>query len=427
MENTAYTSHVLDNGLTVLLRENHSAPIISYWIWYRVGARNEVPGKTGISHLVEHMQFKGTKTFPGLEPANEIYRNGGIMNAETGLDWTVYYETMPAERIGAVIEMEADRMVNSLFDPKEAESEKNVILSERIGADGEKIFRLLDAMRKAAFPHHPYGRNPYGEIEDLYRLTCDDIYEHYRTWYVPNNAVITAAGDFNTDEMLRRIEAAFGNIPPRPVPLLNIPQEQPVSGPLRLEVHGYGDLNDLRLYWQVPGAKSSAIPALVLLNSILTGPRTLNSFDENSFPNRTSRLFRKLVSSGMSAALVGDYLPTLDPYILSISTLINPGVNTEDVRGAIFEELEGIARNGVLPAEIEKARKQMRAVLAYAAEDINTSASWMGFSSMLGDPGWHIGLPERLENVRPEDISRAAGTILRRDNCVTGIFIPEKE
>ena len=130
---TTYSTHVLDNGLTILLKEIHTAPVISHWVWYRVGSRNEIPGKTGLSHWVEHMQFKGTQKFPSEFIDREISRHGGHMNAFTYLDWTAFFETMPADAIDAAIDMEADRMSNSLYDPEEVESERTVIISEREG------------------------------------------------------------------------------------------------------------------------------------------------------------------------------------------------------------------------------------------------------------------------------------------------------
>ena len=423
----SYTTHILDNGLTVLLQEIHSAPIISHWVWYRVGSRSEVPGKTGVSHWVEHMQFKGTAERPGEEMDRTIARNGGIWNAFTYMDWTAFFETLPADRIGIALDLEADRMVNSLFDPEEVESERSVILSEREGSENDPTFRLTESLRKTAFPHHPYGTEVIGETEDLERLTRDDLYEHYRTWYVPNNAVLTMAGDFDSDEILRRIEAAYGKIPARPVPELRIPPEEAIRGPLTVEEHGPCDITHLRMDWHAPGAADPDVFALTLLDSILAGPTSMNMFGRGGIANRTSRLYRKLVRSGMAAAIGGGFSPTVDPYLFSLSALVNPGTGTEEVREAVYEELESIAREGVLPAEIEKARKQARAIFAYSAENITNQAHWLGYSSMFADPTWYTGYLPRLDSVRAEDISRIAGTCFRRDNSVTGIYSAEEK
>ena len=247
MINKTYTAHILDNGLTVLLQENHYAPIISHWVWYRVGSRNEISGKTGISHFVEHMQFRGTERFPGKEAVKEITRNGGDLNACTSLDWTAFYETMPAERIGIAIDIEADRMVNSLFNPNEVETERAVIVSEQEGDESAPICRLINSIRKSAFPHHPYGRDLFGEIDDLHNLTRNDLLDYYHTWYTPNNAVVTVSGDFDTEEMLHRIDAAYGCIPDHPVPIVDIASEDPISELRKIEAQGCSECNNLRM------------------------------------------------------------------------------------------------------------------------------------------------------------------------------------
>ncbi len=427
MTNETYTTHVLDNGLTVLLQENHSSPIISHWIWYRVGSRNEVPGKTGISHFVEHMQFKGTKNFPERDPSWEISRNGGEMNAFTLLDCTGFYETMRADRIGIAIDSEADRMENSLFDPEETELERSVVLSEKLIGESDPASHLEGSIKKAAFPNHPYRHAIIGETEDLYSLTRDDLYEYYRTWYAPNNAVVSMVGHFNTDEMLRRLEASYGHIPERPVPAMDIPPEKPISAPVRIEAHGESTCRRLYLDWHIPGWRDPVIPAVILLHNIFTGPFSMNIYEEGSMLCRTSRLFQKLVTGELASDVYCNLTPALDPYIFGITARVASRVEVETVSDAIFEEIESIARKGIPPAEIEKARKQAKAAFAWADEDVTHRAHWLGYSSMFADPAWYDDCLKRIENVSPEDISRAAETLLRRDNCVTGIYFAEKE
>ncbi len=179
------TTH-LSNGLTVHLKEIHTAPIISSWMWYRVGSRYELPGLTGLSHWVEHMQFKGTPSYPAGKLDRLIEREGGTWNAFTYLDWTTFYETMPKEKIELAFNLEADRMVNSRFEKNEVESERTVIISEREGSENEPLFKLGEAVQKAAFPHHPYRYEVLGEKADLYRIQRKDLLTHYRdllfTW-----------------------------------------------------------------------------------------------------------------------------------------------------------------------------------------------------------------------------------------------------
>ncbi len=211
-----HTKKVLPNGMTVMLKEIHTTPLISVWVWYRVGSRDEVPPLTGISHLVEHMQFKGTPEFPAEVMDRAVAREGGARNAFTFLDWTTYFETMPADKIDLALRIEADRMVHSLFDPQEFSSERTVVISEREGNENEPLFLLGEAVQQAAFRVHSYHHEIIGDLADLKTLRRDDLYAHYRAFYVPNNAVITVAGDFETSQMLARIEQLFGPIPAGP-------------------------------------------------------------------------------------------------------------------------------------------------------------------------------------------------------------------
>src|SRR5512133_686281 len=192
---------VLPNGLTIHLKEIHSAPIISHWVWYRVGSRDETPGTTGISHWVEHMQFKGTPTFPASVLDKAISREGGVWNAFTHLDWTTYYETLPANKIDLALRLEADRMLNSLYAPDEVTAERTVILSEREGSENEPLFRLGEAVQIAAFKTHSYGHEVIGYREDLLRMGRAELYNHYRSFYNPANALIAISGDFQTEEI----------------------------------------------------------------------------------------------------------------------------------------------------------------------------------------------------------------------------------
>ena len=212
MQNT--TRYTLPNGLLILLKEIHNAPVISQWIWYRVGSRDEQPGKTGISHWVEHMQFKGTPRFPANTLDKAIARLGGYWNAYTHLDWTTYFETMPADKIELAIQLEADRMVNSTFDPAEVASERTVIISERQGSENEPVFQLSEAVQTSAFSTHNYRHEVIGDLTDLQTMQRDDLFSHYRTYYIPNNAVLAMAGDFETESMLERLRQAYETIPP---------------------------------------------------------------------------------------------------------------------------------------------------------------------------------------------------------------------
>ena len=405
-----------------MLKEIHTAPVVSHWVWYRVGSRNELPGKTGLSHWVEHMQFKGTARFPSEVLERLISRQGGHMNAFTYLDWTAFYETLPAEKIAVAIEMEADRMTNALYDPDEVESERTVILSEREGQENDPTFRLNEAIRRAAFPNHPYGTEIIGEKEDLRRITRDDLYDHYRKYYAPNNAVLTMAGDFDTDEMLCFLDKTYRSVQPKEIPACDVRPEGLIPEPIKLEEHGPCDITTMQMIWRAPSGNDPDIFPLSILDSILSGPCSLNMFGQGSVANRTSRLYQKLVRSRMAVAIGGGYVTTIDPYIYTLSVFVRPGLDPSEIAAAVNEEMERIIREGISDEELRKARKQARAMFAYSCENITNQAYWLGYSSMFAGPSWYTDYLHNLDRVTAEDVSRLAAKYFRPENCLTGIY-----
>ncbi len=267
----------LNNGLTVVLREMHASPVASFWIWYRVGSRNEGTGTTGISHWVEHMLFKGTPSYPQGEFDKAISREGGMFNGMTWIDFTTYFETLPTERIDLALRVEADRMVNATFDPGETELERTVIISERQGSENNPGFLLSEALGAVAFQAHPYRHSVIGWQSDLETMTRDQLYAHYKTHYVPNNAVVAVAGDFDGDAMLARIEALFGGIPApsaaRPAVVTGEPAQR---GERRVTVEGPGTTAYLEMACRAPRATDPDYHPLVVLDTILGGAKGMS-------------------------------------------------------------------------------------------------------------------------------------------------------
>ena len=268
----------LRNGLEVRLKEIHTAPLATCWVWYRVGSRNETPGTTGVSHWVEHMQFKGTPSFPAGVLDRAISRNGGVWNAFTWLDWTAYLETLPADRIKMALELEADRMQNSLFDVDEVESERTVIIAERQGHENEPTFRLAEEVQAASFRVHGYHHGVIGDMVDLQSMTRDDLFAHYRLHYVPSNAVLVVAGDFNTRRMLNQIREIFGPLPKAPVPQHMSRPEPLQSGERIVNVSGPGGTHYLKIAYHAPAAKDDDFLPLTVLGSVLAGASSFNFF-----------------------------------------------------------------------------------------------------------------------------------------------------
>lgn len=415
----------LDNGLTVLLKEMHHAPVATFMVWYRVGSRNELPGHTGISHWVEHMMFKGTPQYPGDVMERMISREGGYWNAFTWLDYTAYYETMPSDRIDLALKMEADRMVNTIMEPDEVESERTVILSERGMYENQPRFLLDEELTAAAFRVHPYHHEVIGDTVDLETMTRDDLYFHYRRHYSPTNAIAVAVGDFDSTEMLARIEALYGVLPPgeETTPVRRVEPDQ--AGERRVIVNGPGDTAYLTFAYRVPGAAHPDYPALSLLNAAFAGGSSLGMFGGGG-SNRSSRLYKALVSTELAAGAYGSLTPTIDPFLYTISAVVRAGRTLNEVEAALEAELARLATEPITASELAKALKRARAHFIMAGESISGQAQLIGAAeATTGDYRWYETVLERLENVTLDDIERARRTYLQRRNRTVGWYEPD--
>lgn len=422
-----HTKTTLTNGLTVLLKEIHTTPLISFWVWYRVGSRDEVPPLTGISHLVEHMQFKGTPGYPAEVMDNAVARDGGTRNAFTFLDWTTYFETMPADKIDLALRLEADRMVHSLFDAKEFASERTVVISEREGSENEPTFLLGEAVQQTAFRVHSYHHEIIGDLADLKTLKRDDLYRHYRTYYVPNNAVIGVAGDFQTRKMLPRIKKLFGAIPEGPTPPRLARPEPAARGEARVSVEGPGGTTYLEAAYRFPAASHPDFHALSVLDSLLAGPTNLNMFGGGGISNKTSRLYRALVDKQFAVGFSGGSNTTVDPFLYILSLTVHPTRRPDETLEALDAEIRRVQTRGVTPAEVRRAIKQARANFAYGTENITNQAFWLGYAEMFATYAWFETYLKKMARVTPTDVQRVAREYLRPENRVVGTYIPGRK
>ena len=424
MDGTQIVKRQLENGLTVVLREVHQAPVASFWLWYRVGSRNEVPGRTGASHWVEHMLFKGTPTFPKGTIDRLISREGGVSNAMTWIDWTTYFATLPADRIELALRIEADRMVNALFDPDEVEAERTVIISERQGSENNPRFRLAEAIQAIAFRVHPYHHMVIGDMADLKTMSRDDLYRHYRAYYVPNNAVAVAVGDFDGEAMLGQIEALFGSIPPGPVPPPPQREEPPPDGERRVILQGEGTTAYVDLSIRAPRALDPDYFPMIVLDAVMVGSGGLGMGGTTT--NHTTRLYRRLVEGELATAVYGGITPTLDPYLGGYGATVRTGHTPEEVEAAIWAEIERVKQEPISEEEFAKALKQARAQFAYSSESVTSQARWLGFAEMMDSYGWFFTYLDRLAQVTAEDVRRVAQTYFDRRNLIVGWYVPEE-
>lgn len=415
---------VLENGLCVLTREVHSAPVVSFWVWYRVGSRNERPGLTGLSHWVEHMLFKGTPTHPRGAFDRMVQREGGYFNGMTWLDWTTYYETLPSDRIDLALRIEADRMVNSLFDPAEVESERTVIIAEREGNENRPTYQLHEQVQAHSFVAHPYRHMVIGWKEDLRSITRADLYQHYRTFYTPDNAIVVAAGDFDTPAMTERIAELFGSIPAGRTPTTAQPTEPPGRGERRLHISGPSGASYLSLSYRIPGAGHPDFFPLVVLDAVLSGAKGMPPFGGGGL-GRSARLYRALVNTGLAVSAGSSLSATIDPYLLTISATAHPQRTPPEVEAAVLAELQRLQETPVAADELRKAIKGATAQFVYGSESVTNQAMWLGFSEIVTSTTWLAGFLNRLAAVTGEDVQRVAHTYLTTHNRVVGWYTPE--
>lgn len=412
--------HVFDNGLTVLLKEIHTAPVISWWVLYRVGSRNERTGLTGVSHWVEHMLFKGTAKFPAGNLDRLVERHGGAWNAQTSLDYTAYFETMPAAHIDLALQAEADRMTNARFDPDDVDSERTVIISERQGSENSPTFWLREETQAAAFRVHPYHHQVLGDMIDLHHMTRDDLYGHYRAHYIPNNAIVVAVGDFDTASLLQRIEELYGSIKPGPTPAAFPRIEPPQQGERRIRVERPGNVQVLRMVYRVPEATHPDWIILAVVDSILAGASAPGG---GGVGNRTSRLYRALVETELASSVGGGMSPTVDPFLFTIQATVRDGRTLEEVHAALDAEIDRLPES-ITQADVDKAKKQARALFAYGTERVTGQAFWLAFSENITSYTWYENYLDRLNAVTLEDVRAAAARYLQRSRRTVGWLVP---
>jgi zinc protease len=420
----AIFQHKLDNGLTVLLQERHHAPVTTFWVWYRVGSRNELPGITGIAHWAEHMLFKGSEAFPKGQIDRQIARSGGIMNGLTWLDFTTFLETLPADRIDLGLRIEADRMGNALFDPEEVALERTVIISERQGAENQPTFLLGEEVGAAAFRVHPYHHETIGDMCDLETISREQLWHHYQTYYGPNNAIAVAAGDFQTGQMLQHIEELFGPLLARsdPPPVMRL--EPPQRGERRVNLEGPGNTSYLQVAYHAPAASDPDYMPMTVLTSVLSGAPGMNLFS-SSPPNRSSRLYRALVESGLAVSLSGSMPAMLDPYLYQVSATVRAGNNPSQVEEAMDREIDRVLVQTISEEELQRAIKQTKAQFAYSSESVTNQGFWLGYSAIVADTAWYESFLERIEAVTVQDIQRVAQSHLRRSNRTVGHYLAQ--
>jgi zinc protease len=416
----------LDNGLKVIVHPVHTAPLVSLWCWYRVGSRDERPGQTGVSHWVEHMNFKGTTNIPRDQMKGIVERFGGMWNGYTWIDQTTYVETAGRDALDQMLFIEAERMGNGLYDQQDCESERTVIISELQGGENDPEQLLDTEVTATAFRAHTYGHPTIGWIEDLRSMSRDDLYAHYRRFYVPANSTVVIVGDVEPDDALRRVEREFGNVASSPAPERTTVIEPPQIGERRVVLERPGTIAYLKAAWHAPAVTEADFFPMLLLDAVLTGAKGVNLWSSfrGTTPQRKARLYTALVERGHASSVSGALLPTAQPFLYAISLTAMKGTSLLTLEGALFDAIDDLRANGVTDVETARARRQLRARLVFENDSVTNIAHQIGYFETVAGPGLFPELLSRIEAVTPEQVSDVARRRLDKAARTIGWYQP---
>ena len=407
----------LDNGLKVLIIEEHKAPVATFQVWYRVGSRNEPAGKSGLSHLLEHMMFKGTSKYGPAELSRIVQKNGGIDNAYTTKDYTAYFELFSSDRFPLSIDLESDRMQNLTIDPKELISERSVVMEERrLRYEDDPQNSLFEEVVAEAFKVHPYHKPVIGWMSEIGSIERGDLYHYYKTYYAPDNAVIIIVGDVQAEKVIEKVKESFGEIPAGPARKSITSKEPEQRGEKRVVLKREAELPYIILAYHVPSFPHEDSYALDVLSMVLSS-------------GKSSRLYRSLVyEQKIALSASADYSDfNKDPYLFFFSATAAPGININEVEKALYAQVEKISTDFPSEREVQKAKNQIESSFIMGQDSIYLQAMKYGIFEMLGDWKFIERYLEGIRNVKVEDIVRVARTYLTENNRTVGILIPTKK
>lgn len=413
----------LDNGLKVIVREDHRAPVVVSQVWYKVGSSYETPGQTGLSHALEHMMFKGSKNV-GTGQASLILRDlGAEENAFTSDDYTAYYQVLARDRLGVAFELEADRMASLLLPADEFSREIEVIKEERrLRTDDKPSAKAYERFKAMAYPASGYHTPTIGWMADLDRMNIEELRHWYNAWYVPNNATLVVVGDVQPDEVKALAQRYFGPIPRREVPPSKTPLELAEPGQRKIILHVQTQLPSLMYGFNVPSLATakdpSSINALRLISALLDGGYSAR------IPTRLEQ-GEELVSGASSsydAFSRGDSL-----FMISATPNTQKKKTLADVEAGIWRLLNELKTTPPSNEELERVRAQVIASLVYERDSITSQANTIGQLETVG-LSWKLIDEElnALQSVTPADIQKAARTYFIRERLSIAYVLPEE-
>ena len=405
----------LANGLTILSKEAHAAPVVYFSVWYKVGSRNEISGQTGLSHILEHMMFKGTNDLPPGAIDHLFLTNGGEINASTGEDRTEYHELIAADRLELAARIEADRMENSKFDPTELAHEMTVVRSELEGDANSPGFDLeANTFTPAAFTSHPYHWPVIGWRTDVEAVSGrrDVIYDYYRKHYMPNNAIVVMVGDFDTKKAVAIVQKQFGIYPAGILDTHNITPEPPQRGERRVTLKRPGTTGEVLVGYHVPETGQPDHYVLDVISQILSG-------------GRSARLYQALVEKGIAQSASGNDSDNKDPYLMVFDGTPSAGVTNNAVETALEAEIAKLQTTPVTAGELARAITQTEATFIYQNDSVSGQANDLGAYAVIGLPHYRATYLNKIRAVTAADIQRAAKTYFTADNRTVAYFDPQ--
>ena len=419
---------VLDNGLKVLVQEVHTAPLASVWCWYRVGSRDEGPGVTGVSHWVEHMNFKGTANIPRDQVKGIIEQFGGSWNGYTWVDQTTYLETASTDALDRMLFIEAERMDKCLYDPAECESERTVIISELQGGENDPEQLLDMEVTATAFKVHPYRHPTIGWQSDVETMTREDLFGHYKRYYTPSNATIVIVGDVETDDALRRVERQFGSIAANGTPVRRTAVEPRQDAERRVTLRKEGTTAYWKAAYHAPAfGDASVLP--------VAGRR-----------RRAERWRRAEHLVGRARGAAAAQLAAVSPPRRQRSRFLSPRcAAAHGAAVSLFRERHGLRRpharvgrgrragrarsvlgeDGITEAELEKAKAQLRARFVFDMDGVTDIAHQLGYFETIGSWRDAVTLRDRLSEVTLSDVHDVARRVFAASNRTIGWFEPQ--
>jgi zinc protease len=410
---------VLDNGLTVLTKEIHTAPVVSVQVWYRVGSRNESAGLNGISHQLEHLLFKGTQSRP-IQFGRLFSALGSASNAFTSYDMTAYFGTVSSDKLEALLVLEADRMRHSLINEEQLETEKRVVISELQGYDNSPEYRLSEAVMRQAFPGRAYGLPVGGTKTDVESFTLEQVRDYYNRFYCPENAVLTVTGDFDPDALQAIIDQTFGaiathqesvsNATPLSTSPLTPSASIAASAPIHLQQPGSASL--IESVYPIPDIQHPDVPILDVLDAILS-------------VGRNSRFFQTLIEPGLASQVSSYSAALIEPGWYNISASLIPEQDLQSVDQVLLQTIEALQETLVSDEELERAKQQLMTHFIMSNREIDSQASQLAYSEVVtGDYKYSDRYLTQIQQVSAADVQRVAQTYLKAEQRTVGYFEP---